>query len=573
MPPPRLLLPRRPPLTLLCRRFLPHPRFYSSNNTVTGEFQKSQKRSLKDVHHGHKEKRQDANIAFTESPWEVICGLEVHAQLNTERKLFSDATMSTTAPPNTHISVIDASLPGTQPTLNPKILLPALRAAVALSCKPEQISRFDRKHYFYWDQPAGYQITQFYQPLAKNGTLRLTKDADGMDLEVKIRQVQIEQDTGKTIAAPPNSLVDLNRVGAPLVEIITDPFPLAEAATAGKVLAKIQGLLKAVDACVLGMEWGGLRADVNVSVRRRGETELGRRCEIKNLSSFKAVTEAILSESQRQIAILSAGGTIGGETRGWDAEHFTTRRLRGKEGEVDYRYMPDPDLPPVVLTRRLIDKVKGNMPPLPDQIVEELTSKYGLTAKDARTILLWDDGRSGDVVAYYKSVVSLVTPNDKTTGKIVGNWMIHELGGLLTIHEISWAENKITAHGLAELISLLVGGKITGATAKALLPRLLTDRKASAAKIVQEENLAITEISDDELSVLIKGVLDTDEGKNVLQQLEANLENEKKRKGLRGFVVGKVMRSMGGKVKADRVDGLLSTMLSQSQSQSQSESQ
>jgi len=473
--------------------------------------------------------------------------------------------MSTTAVPNTHISVIDAALPGTQPTLNAKILLPALRAALALGCKLQPISRFDRKHYFYWDQPAGYQLTQFYQPLARSGVLQLTTDADGVDTRVHIRQVQIEQDTGKTIAAPPNSLVDLNRVGAPLVEIITDPFPLAEADTAAKVLAKIQAVLRAVDACVLGMEWGGLRADVNVSVRRRGggdETPLGQRCEIKNLSSFKTVTEAIVSEAARQIAILSAGGTVRGETRGWDAEHAATRRLRGKEGEVDYRYMPEPDLPAVVLTHSVIDKIAATLPPLPDQVVAELTSKYGLAAKDARTLLLWDDGRSGAVVDYYKAVVARVSPADASTGKVVGNWMIHELGGLLATRGIAWAENSVGAPRLAELISLLVAGKITGATAKALLPRLLAAPRESAAAIVQRESLAVAEMSDDQLAAAIRSVLDSDEGRDVRARLrDPNAASEKKRKGLRGFVVGRVMRALGGKVQADRVERLLVDML------------
>lgn len=483
----------------------------------------------------------------------------------------SDAKTSTTASPNSHISVIDASLPGTQPTLNPTILLPALRAALALQCTPAPLSRFDRKHYFYWDQPAGYQITQFYQPLARDGRLVLTPESDGVpsQLELKIRQVQIEQDTGKTIAAPPNSLVDLNRVGAPLVEIITDPFPLDAAETAGKVLAKIQAVLRAVNACVLGMEWGGLRADVNVSVRRRGQTALGQRCEIKNLSSFKAVTDAITAEATRQIGIVEAGGEVQGETRGWDAENYTTRRLRGKEGEVDYRYMPEPDLPPVVLAPDLVEMIKETMPLLPDQIIKELSSPaYGLSAKDARTLLLWDEGRSGQpgsVVAYYKKVVSLVVPATPAVGKVVGNWVIHELGGLLTTRELSWANNPINAARLADLVSLVVKGKITGPTAKALLPRLLTEDR-TPSKIVAKENLGVTMMNDAELETVVKGVLETEEGKNVVKQLlelkgDEKKASEKKRKGLRGFVVGKVMRTLGGRVKAKRVEGMLDRLL------------
>ena len=358
-------------------------------------------------------------------------------------------------------------------------------------------------------------------------------------------------------------------MGAPLVEIITDPFPLDAAETAGKVLAKIQAVLRAVNACVLGMEWGGLRADVNVSVRRRGETALGQRCEIKNLSSFKAVTDAITAEATRQIGIVEAGGEVQGETRGWDAENYTTRRLRGKEGEVDYRYMPEPDLPPVVLAPDLVEMIKETMPLLPDQIIKELSSPaYGLSAKDARTLLLWDEGRSGQpgsVVAYYKKVVSLVVPTTPAVGKVVGNWVIHELGGLLTTRELSWANNPINAARLADLVSLVVKGKITGPTAKALLPRLLTEDR-TPSKIVAKENLGVTMMSDAELETVVKGVLETEEGKNVVKQLlelkgDEKKASEKKRKGLRGFVVGKVMRTLGGRVKAKRVEGMLDRLL------------
>lgn len=273
-----------------------------------------------------------------------------------------DAQISHIARPNTLISPFDASLPGTQPIFNPAVLLPALHAALALNCTPCRESRFDRKHYFYWDQPAGYQITQFHAPLATNGWLNLYQHDGFAPLEectgsednpfrIEIQQIQLEQDTGKTIASPPNSLIDLNRVGSPLIEIITRPFDCPDASYPALAMKKIQANLKAVDACVLGMEWGGLRADVNVSVRlREGLGVLGQRCEIKNVSSLKAVQEAVDSEARRQIGVLDAGGVIEGETRGWDAEKGVTRRLRGKEGEVDYRFMPDPDLAPVFVS-------------------------------------------------------------------------------------------------------------------------------------------------------------------------------------------------------------------------------
>lgn len=351
-----------------------------------------------------------------------------------------DAKTSSSAP-NTNIAPFDAALPGTQPTFNPAALLPALRASLALNCAPAASSSFDRKHYFYWDQPAGYQITQFYSPLARDGHITLFK-SDGVNApdsgaRVEIKQVQMEQDTGKTLASAGVSLIDLNRVGTPLVEIITHPFDVPDTGFAAAVMRKIQATLRAVDACVVGMEWGGLRADVNVSVRRSGMDGLGRRCEIKNLSSLKVVEDAITAEARRQIRILEDGGAVEGETRGWDAESGETRRLRGKEGEVDYRYMPDPDLPPVVLGEGLVERIRDTLPPLPDEILAGLVGPpFGLSVKDAKTLMAWDEGRTSSdepaVIGFYKDIVKRVEEalsgdcekprKGKEVGKIVGNW-------------------------------------------------------------------------------------------------------------------------------------------------------
>ena len=296
--------------------------------------------------------------------WELTVGIEVHAQLNTTRKLFSQASASSSDEVNKHTAFFDLALPGSQPKFQIATLIPALRAAVALQCKIQRSSKFDRKHYFYQDQPAGYQITQYYEPLAKDGQVTLfdydgIAPEDGDSIKIGIKQIQLEQDTAKTIQqAPDTMLLDFNRVGQPLIEIITLPH-IHHPQTAAACVRKIQSILQAVNAVTTGMEMGGLRADVNVSVRRRdgdagshaysGVTGLGQRTEIKNLSSFKAVEDAIIAERDRQIDVLEAGGTVQGETRGWALGSTETTRLRGKEGEVDYRYMPDPDLAPVIL--------------------------------------------------------------------------------------------------------------------------------------------------------------------------------------------------------------------------------
>lgn len=286
--------------------------------------------------------------------WELTVGLEIHAQLNTERKLFSDARRSEDGAPNSDVAVFDLAFPGAQPVFQKATLLPALRAALGLNCQIRQRSYFDRKHYYYQDQPAGYQITQFYSPFAESGNV-VVYDHDGIAPEdgslvnVAIKQIQLEQDTAKSNLQPPSTtLLDFNRVGHPLIEIITQP-QIHHPQTAAACVRKIQSILQAVNAVTTGMELGGLRVDVNVSVSQKGGQALGQRTEIKNLNSFKAVEDAIIAERDRQIAVLDSGGSIKGETRGWTLGSTETKKLRGKEGEVDYRYMPDPDIAPLII--------------------------------------------------------------------------------------------------------------------------------------------------------------------------------------------------------------------------------
>jgi aspartyl-tRNA(Asn)/glutamyl-tRNA(Gln) amidotransferase subunit B len=306
----------------------------------------------------------------SQEKWELTVGIEIHAELNTARKLFSNAATSVSEAPNSHVSLFDVAFPGSQPQFQRETLIPAIRGALALECTIQRTSSFDRKHYFYQDQPAGYQITQYYQPFARGGRIILYEHdfpagaAPGdCPITIGIKQVQIEQDTAKTVHQPPAThLLDFNRVSHPLIEIITLP-QIHDPMVAAACVRKIQTLLKTVNACTAGMEMGGLRADVNVSIRERdaggqtramthsysGVTGLGQRTEIKNLASLKAVEEAIIAERDRQIEILEGGGTVEGETRGWTLGSKTTKRLRGKEGEIDYRYMPDPDIAPLVV--------------------------------------------------------------------------------------------------------------------------------------------------------------------------------------------------------------------------------
>ncbi|KAF8470229.1 GatB/GatE catalytic domain-containing protein [Kalaharituber pfeilii] len=635
--PPSLPLPRPPSLSTLparrqfhCRNLstvstppttLPSP--HSPPITPDNSFQKALKEHRKS--RARSKKPGSAGLDPWEADdgaWEIVCGLEIHAQLNAARKLFSYAKTSFNESPNTHVALFDAALPGSQPLFQPSTLLPALRAAIALNCEIQSESRFDRKHYFYPDQPSGYQITQFYHPLAKNGYIKLLPtdgvdvDLDGRDeLVVGIKQVQMEQDTAKTTHAPPHHLLDLNRVSHPLLEIITTPC-LPTPSLASLTLRKIQHLLRFTGAAVLGMEWGGLRCDVNVSVRPRGSPPslLNQRVEIKNLFSLKVVEEAIASEGRRQIRIFEAGGEVKGETRGWDQETKETVRLRGKEGETDYRYMPDPDIPPVRIAREVVEQVRMGMPMLPDEVVGRLVKGeeeggFGLSVKDANTLMGWEGGGR---VGYYFEVVEEVKrrlrkeeggmeegkkeSRVKGVGRVVGNWVIHDLASALSTNSIPWAQNPITTTHLSDIVANLLLQRITGPASKFLLQTLVSTylsqiqqsqpqptqqpppppvQLPTVQHLIATHELLVVKLSRDEVDqIIIDMVLnppaeDTQAVKmreqyvSVARQLQEEKRKgggkkaaalEKKLGGLRMWWVGRVVRGVGGRVEVGGVE-------------------
>ena len=373
--------------------------------------------------------------------WELTVGVEVHAQLNSDRKLFSNASTLAGNTPNQDIAYFDLALPGSQPKIQKAVLIPALRAALALNCEIQSKSFFDRKHYFYHDQPAGYQITQNYAPFARNGFVRLRSydriaPEDGDEVIVGIRQVQLEQDTAKTLQHPSGEvLLDFNRAGHALIEIVTLP-QIHQPQTAAACIRKIQQTLECVCAVTNGMELGGLRTDVNVSVRPRsigvasshisGAASLGQRTEIKNLSSFKAVENAVAAERDRQIRVLESGGQIAGETRGWSLGSTETRKLRRKEGEVDYRYMPDPDIPPLFIDSVLIEYLRETLPMLPDELVQNLSDEYDIKGQDAIILATLDGGKR---LEYFYEIVTELCKADKNptkdrmaNGRLAYNW-------------------------------------------------------------------------------------------------------------------------------------------------------
>ncbi|KAK3388475.1 hypothetical protein B0T20DRAFT_457128 [Sordaria brevicollis] len=510
---------------------------------------KEQAKALKKS--GAKKKKSSDNQ--TVPGWELTVGIEIHAQLNTSAKLFSSATTSFNDLPNTH-----------------------------------QVSKWDRKHYFHWDQPSGYQITQFYEPFARDGHITLyARDGiaseDGEVVKVGIKQVQMEQDTAKTTAQPGDTQwLDFNRVGVPLIEIITLP-EIHHPATAAALVRKVQMVLGSVDACVSGLEEGGLRADVNVSVRRVDDNgqpmgPLGTRTEIKNLSSFKAVEDAIIAERDRQIKLLQEGGEVKGETRGWSLGSTETRRLRGKEGEVDYRYMPDPDLGPVVIAPELVTRLRETMGVLPDEEADSLMERYNLSAKDALSLMLLDGGAR---VQYFYNVLDSLEERMEADGQTVperaehatlaANWCLHELGKLTDSASSSESTSNlemtplgesplVPSSSLAAILFHLHSRKITAKVAKDLLWAVYRGEVAEGevTNYIDTNNLWFKELSEDEYAQLANDVIEGEE--KVLGEFVKFKQGKSKAypQGKLMYLVGKMMRNgPEGRVEAAGAERVL----------------
>ncbi|KAL1596234.1 hypothetical protein SLS59_007933 [Nothophoma quercina] len=502
--------------------------------------------------------------------WELTVGVEIHAELNTARKLFSSAATSVSESPNTHVSLFDTAFPGSQPQFQIETLVPALRAALAFDCTIQPRSSFDRKHYFYQDQPNGYQITQYYEPFATDGHITLYAHdfpagsaPEDCPITIGIKQVQMEQDTAKTVQQPPSThLLDFNRVSHPLIEIITLPH-IHDPLVAAACVRKIQTILKTVDACTAGMEMGGLRADINVSIRERGRTTsegglsysgvtgLGQRTEIKNLASVKAVEDAIIAERDRQIELLESGGAVEGETRGWTVGSKTTKRLRGKEGEIDYRYMPDPDIPPVFiaqgqanLKQDLVDHLRKNLPVLPDRTVEVLVGRYGLSTKDAGTLLSFDNG---DRLEYFFEVTNQlararnIKPSDAefpALGKAVGNWVLMELGSLYKDEE--WSESRVPPEVIVTIIDKLLQKQITSRSAKRLLAVKFEGEERHVERLIEDFNMILL----DEKPDMVRDIVEKGQEKKI-----------------KWFVGQMMARSPEGAVEADVAEQTIKELL------------
>ncbi|KAH9977679.1 glutamyl-tRNA amidotransferase [Lactifluus volemus] len=420
--------------------------------------------------------------------WQVIIGIEVHAQLKSREKLFSHAWSPDLGnTPNSHVSPYDAAFPGTLPHLNPTCVNLALRTAIAFQSNIQQKSTFDRKHYFYSDLPAGYQITQHYSPIARGGHVFLPQS----DVSVRIEQIQLEQDTGKSMFEPRRQLssIDLNRAGTGLMEIVSKP-DIRSPEEAGEYVRTLQAVIRSVGASDGNMEQGSLRCDVNVSVNRPGQPP-GTRCEIKNLNSVRFTIAAIGSEARRQIGILETSGSIHQETRGFNEDTGETFTLRSKEETPDYRYLPDPNLPPLLLTPEYIISIRNEMPALAHEIKERL-ARHGIAPQDVDVLMGIDAGkevrfdgqRSPGAVAYFEALIKGRNP------KAVINWIIHELLGQLALRKKSFYENPVSLEQMGGLIDMVQNGIVTGSSGKLLLRHML-DHPSSKAPTELAENLGL----------------------------------------------------------------------------------
>jgi aspartyl-tRNA(Asn)/glutamyl-tRNA(Gln) amidotransferase subunit B len=479
-------------------------------------------------------------VASRLGPYEVVIGMEVHAQVISESKLFSGASAAFGGDPNTHVAFLDAGMPGMLPVLNGFCVEQAIKTGLALNAQINLESQFDRKNYFYPDLPTGYQISQFYHPIVGEGVITLDL-AEGVTKTVGIERIHLEQDAGKSIhdMDPRYSYVDLNRAGVALMEIVSRP-DMRSPEEGGAFLKKLRAIVRTIGTCDGNMEEGSMRCDVNVSVRKAG-APLGTRCEIKNVNSVRFVMQAIVYEAQRQVDILESGGSIDQETRLFDASTGTTRTMRSKEDAHDYRYFPDPDLLPIRLDPALVDRLRAAMPELPDAKKTRLMNSYGLTPYEAGLIT-----SDHDIARYYEEVLT-----HHNAPKLAANWLLGDVFALLNKSGQTLADTALSPAALAELLAMIEGGQLSGRMAKDVLVTMV-ERGVSPSIIVAEQGLS--QISDtSELQAIIQRVIAASP-----TQLEQYRSGKDK---LFGYFVGQVMKETGGKANPAVVNDLLRAVL------------
>ena len=470
--------------------------------------------------------------------WELVIGIEIHAQVKSNSKLFSSSSTDFGSGPNSQVSLVDAAMPGMLPVINKFCVEQAVRSGIGLNAKINNKSIFDRKNYFYQDLPQGYQISQFKDPIVGNGFIDIV--LNDQTKRIGIERLHLEQDAGKSLhdQDPNLTFVDLNRSGIALMEIVSNP-DMSSADEAVEYVKKVRSILRYLDTCDGNMEQGSLRADVNVSVNKPGD-ELGTRCEIKNLNSFKYIHSAIIYEAKRQIKLIESGESINQETRLYNIDTGETRSMRSKEDAHDYRYFPDPDLLPLEIEDKWIEEIKSTIPELPDQKKNRFIKDYNLNEYDAGVIV--SDKATSD---YYEKVVKNRSP------KLVTTWVTSELFSILNKKNLTIDESPVSHDKLGELIDNIESGKVSNRLAKDIFEEMCETGK-SPSDIISEKGLS--QISDEgELEKLVNDVL------------SANPENVEKYKNgkdkLFGFFVGEAMKLSKGKANPKLLNELLKSKL------------
>ncbi len=465
--------------------------------------------------------------------WEIVVGLEVHAQVNSRAKLFSGASATFGGEPNAHVSLVDAAMPGMLPVINRECVAQAVRTGLGLHAHINLRSVFDRKNYFYPDLPQGYQISQYKQPIVGEGEVLI--DADGERLAVRIERLHLEQDAGKSIhdQHPEYSYVDLNRSGVALMEIVSKP-DMRSAKQAQAYVSKLRTILRYLGTCDGDMEKGNLRADVNVSVRRPGG-ELGTRCEIKNVNSIRFIGQAIEAEARRQIGILEDGGRISQETRLFDPAKGETRSMRSKEEAHDYRYFPDPDLLPLELSAEYVERLRENLPELPDEKRARFMAGYGLSPYDATVLVA--ERESAD---FFEAVAK------GRDGKLAANWVINELFGRLNKDGNGIEASPVSAVQIGGIVDLISSGAISGKIAKDLFEIVWSEGGDPALIVVARGMKQVTDTS------AIEAAVDA-----IIAANPDKVAQVKAKPTMLGWFVGQVMKATAGKANPQAVNEVL----------------
>ncbi|MDE6659391.1 MAG: Asp-tRNA(Asn)/Glu-tRNA(Gln) amidotransferase subunit GatB [Eubacterium sp.] len=474
--------------------------------------------------------------------YSTVCGLEVHTELSTKTKIFCSCSTEFGGEPNTHVCEICSGMPGTLPVLNEKVLEFAVRTGLATNCEITMYNKFDRKNYFYPDLPKAYQISQLYLPICRNGYIEINDSINGGKKKVRIHEIHMEEDAGKLIHDEWSdcTLVNYNRCGVPLLEIVSEP-DIASADEAVEYVEKLRSILQFCGVSDCKMQEGSLRADVNVSVMEKGSKEFGTRTEMKNINSFKAIHNAIESEAQRQIELIEDGGTVTQETRRWDDSKGYSYAMRSKEDAQDYKYFPDPDLPPVQLTDEYVNNIKENLPELPEAKKARYMAEFGLSEYDISMIFT-----SVAYVKLFERTVEITnSPKDSA------NWIMGELMKMMNESQLLPENMSFRMDSLGEVINLLNGNKISRDSAKKVF-KAVFENDVIPADYVKENNMEM--------------VSDTGAIKAVIEEVLANNQKavdeykEGKEKAI-GFLIGQSMRALRGKAPAAEVTKILKEIL------------